>query len=468
MKNPPKGLIPIVIVIVITLIAATVVGAAWYYDQHKDDSHPPFDSPEFSEYDTEETYLACGCGCCGGVNPVEKCLYRSEGDDLEKIKNQDKAERQNPGCALMGCSFPVLYRYCDDDATNENANTNQNSNTSVNGNVPIIKRGDTVTGEFQYYFYADAPWKNYGVYYKDGVLYHYLSATEAEPLDIGVDISLYHVGTTRFGLLLWKKGETKNVYYETFGDEPIPYEAGVRPDFLLLNIEANQLVTLPSVSQWEEGDTTFDRVYRVFPSINENYLMIEIGEYDIHADEFQPGLIESQPVKSRSMVYDIANNIFTTEDPISIFLSIYNTNIGTTNWNTISWDSENDIIAAAPGGEGCGAYSTISFINLKSKTKETVGSTSDSWGGYDYVNETCNPHNGASPSGKWLLLYGKIADGTYAYRLFAPATTSEVLKKVIKNSSIWEGGSANAITWDESRKYPIINKDGEVFVDFNL
>jgi hypothetical protein len=60
------------------------------------------------------TYTACGCGCCGGLKPRVKCLYRSKGDDLQTIIEADKKAASNTKlCALVGCSLPVKYKYCD-------------------------------------------------------------------------------------------------------------------------------------------------------------------------------------------------------------------------------------------------------------------------------------------------------------------------------------------------------------------
>lgn len=60
-----------------------------------------------------ENYTACGCGCCGGVEPTVKCLYHSKGDDIQKIIENDKQAAQNPACPQMGCSHPIKYIYCD-------------------------------------------------------------------------------------------------------------------------------------------------------------------------------------------------------------------------------------------------------------------------------------------------------------------------------------------------------------------
>jgi len=60
------------------------------------------------------TYIACGCGCCGGVKPQVKCLYRSKGDDLQRIIDEDKKTAANTSlCARVGCATPRKYKYCD-------------------------------------------------------------------------------------------------------------------------------------------------------------------------------------------------------------------------------------------------------------------------------------------------------------------------------------------------------------------
>jgi hypothetical protein len=60
------------------------------------------------------SYLACGCGCCGGdFPPLERCLYHSKGDDLQKIIDKDRASAKDPICRVAGCSLGVLYSFCD-------------------------------------------------------------------------------------------------------------------------------------------------------------------------------------------------------------------------------------------------------------------------------------------------------------------------------------------------------------------
>ena len=58
------------------------------------------------------SYIACGCGCCGG-EPKLKCLYRSKEDSMQKIIAADKEVRENSDCSLAECSIGTKYIYCD-------------------------------------------------------------------------------------------------------------------------------------------------------------------------------------------------------------------------------------------------------------------------------------------------------------------------------------------------------------------
>lgn len=60
-----------------------------------------------------QSYVACGCGCCNGVEPQRRCLSRSKGEDIQKIIEEDKKAAQSPSCRYVGCSRPILYLYCD-------------------------------------------------------------------------------------------------------------------------------------------------------------------------------------------------------------------------------------------------------------------------------------------------------------------------------------------------------------------
>jgi hypothetical protein len=58
-------------------------------------------------------YIACDCGCCGGVQPKRQCIYQSKGDGLQQIVQRDKDAAKNSNCALAGCSIGTRYVYCD-------------------------------------------------------------------------------------------------------------------------------------------------------------------------------------------------------------------------------------------------------------------------------------------------------------------------------------------------------------------
>jgi hypothetical protein len=58
------------------------------------------------------SYIACGCGCCGG-EPKLKCLYRSKEDSMQKIIAADKEVRKTSDCSLAECSIGTKYIYCD-------------------------------------------------------------------------------------------------------------------------------------------------------------------------------------------------------------------------------------------------------------------------------------------------------------------------------------------------------------------
>ncbi|MCC6649396.1 MAG: hypothetical protein IT374_27985 [Polyangiaceae bacterium] len=58
-------------------------------------------------------FVACGCGCCGGVEPERACLYHQKGDDPAKLEAADDKAAKSPGCAAAGCSRGTAYYWCD-------------------------------------------------------------------------------------------------------------------------------------------------------------------------------------------------------------------------------------------------------------------------------------------------------------------------------------------------------------------
>ena len=94
-----------------------------------DDKEPvsPVETPSEQPATDVTEYVACGCGCCGGAEEVVKCLYRSKGDDIQKIIDDDQKAAKSSDCPLAGCSQPIKYIYCD-----EEINTEINSSSGIN------------------------------------------------------------------------------------------------------------------------------------------------------------------------------------------------------------------------------------------------------------------------------------------------------------------------------------------------
>ncbi|NBD12425.1 hypothetical protein [Corallococcus silvisoli] len=63
--------------------------------------------------DCGATYVACGCGCCGGTEPKVTCLSCANGDDLQALIEADQKAAKDPQCATAGCSPGTKYVYCD-------------------------------------------------------------------------------------------------------------------------------------------------------------------------------------------------------------------------------------------------------------------------------------------------------------------------------------------------------------------
>ena len=65
---------------------------------------------------TKESYVACGCGCCGGLDDAKRkttCLYHANGDSFEKIKKADAEAGKSERCAVAGCSMGTKFEFCD-------------------------------------------------------------------------------------------------------------------------------------------------------------------------------------------------------------------------------------------------------------------------------------------------------------------------------------------------------------------
>ena len=59
------------------------------------------------------SYVACGCGCCPGEQPIEECLFHSKVDDINRYIRRDRAMQQKSVCKTSGCTRGIKYLYCD-------------------------------------------------------------------------------------------------------------------------------------------------------------------------------------------------------------------------------------------------------------------------------------------------------------------------------------------------------------------
>lgn len=339
-------------------------------------------------------------------------------------------------CSVGGVTFTEVL-------TNSNVNSTMNTNQSTNTNVSIA---------------------NWETYFFDEQKKRFYQTLDGKSQDVTTPFTLadYHGEITLYGALFWKEGATKTTTFAMTGDQKVPYENGVLPNFYWYSFTDKKFTKLPVPQTWKTGDKLFDRVFAVHQSNSEERVMIEVGEYDIAHKNFEPGLIGQEPVKTRGLLYIPITNTFGAADVLTSYLSVLN--LSTTQWHGFIWDSKKNVAVAVPGGEGCGAYSFMIFVDLTKKTEARVGSSESSWGGYDYAHESCNPHNGRSPNEQWVYLYGKTASGKTTFRLFSPATQSQVLRTVTVD--LLQPRDYPKI-WDYSKQYPkAITEDG-VVIDFN-
>jgi hypothetical protein len=93
------------------LLVTGILSSAWNPYTTDSQTVAPIDTQDVPG----ESYTACGCGCCSGLQlkPEEQCIYHANGDDLQNIIDLDRVAAQNPNCATQGCSFGKKYLYCD-------------------------------------------------------------------------------------------------------------------------------------------------------------------------------------------------------------------------------------------------------------------------------------------------------------------------------------------------------------------
>ncbi len=74
-------------------------------------SQPTSVAPVSSPNQGLREYVRCGCGCCSGdARPAPRCVS-TEGE-LRAIAADDAQARNNPQCAVMGCSLGTRYVLC--------------------------------------------------------------------------------------------------------------------------------------------------------------------------------------------------------------------------------------------------------------------------------------------------------------------------------------------------------------------
>jgi len=74
------------------------------------DDFPPVEGGAAPARD-DETYDACGCGCCGAPQ-VTRCYYPDLGQDLGEVVREDEAAASSPSCANAGCAAGVHHVRC--------------------------------------------------------------------------------------------------------------------------------------------------------------------------------------------------------------------------------------------------------------------------------------------------------------------------------------------------------------------
>ncbi len=276
---------------------------------------------------------------------------------------------------------------------------------------------------------------------------------------IPFDLDMYSSRPTPYGILFTNKGEMKQVDALGDADYMIEYEAGVQPDFKWYDFQKKSFLEVPEPS-FQLSDDKFERIYNLQFSSSEPKLLLEVGLYDIHSESFQGGMVGSQPTEMRGMVYDIASNSFEDANE-SASISNYVAQHWSA-WVWPVWDSAQERVVEVPGGEGCGPYSTLTFVDLKSGVAELVGGN----GGLNFVDYVCNPSNGFSPDNRWVILSGLNRDGLFEVRLYSLDRTLE-LTQTVPVGSKEEALQFQVSAWDLHRECPAIQFFNFVVVDFN-
>ncbi|MBU0598575.1 hypothetical protein KKF61_06345 [Patescibacteria group bacterium] len=333
----------------------------------------------------------------------------------------------------------------------------------------ISVTSDTIT-EYQLTTVKDqvdfTNWNNFRIDTKLGYIYYLLGDLERAIFTPSFDLIDYWYQVTPHGILFWKRGP---LYTYTppagWSGEPIAYEGGTDPEFILFLYDNQQFVTLPAISL-QSGKERFEKVIGAIVSAIEEKMLIDIGEYDISSQSFQPGMVWQEPYRSHGLVYDVKTNTFEEDDPLSDFLPI----AGIRTLGRTAWDSTSSRFIWAPGGEGCGSYSVLNYADLEIGTYQSIGGE----GSYTFDPDiVCNPKNDISPDGKWFVLYGKSSEellDVYLFSFDSVPFPIRYVKQLPYNTEeeIGYPDYAYLNKWDISNELPAISFDTGQSVDFRM
>lgn len=263
----------------------------------------------------------------------------------------------------------------------------------------------------------------------------------------------YHGQTTPWGALFWKKGPSKTATIKGF-DQPMEYEGPIDPVFQFYDFSTGTFSQPPAVT-FTKGSQVFQQVFSIIPSSTEKKLLIEIGTFDTASDEFVPGLGGPEPVKTIGKVYDLETNTFESGDPLTAAKNITSFPL----FSGATWDSQHKMVVLAPGGEGCGRYDTLTFIDLATKRKTIAGGAKS----FDFAESVCNPKNTVSPDGRWFVLYGTNTKQRSSAYLFTAEHGSTPVKQTSVSATL---ANSWVKTWNTTGRLPTITFDTGTTIDF--
>jgi len=313
--------------------------------------------------------------------------------------------------------------------------------------------GDFETPEFIDEDYDGTP---YGFDFETDTFYQIGSDGTRKTIATPFAIEEYHHELLSYGTLFWKRGPDAEATIEGF-DEPYAYETGADPEFQWYDAKDGKFYQLPAVDFKNDGQT-FERVYAVYASSSERKLVVEVGEYDTASEAFPPGLVDEQPVRTHGVVINLDTRAFESGDPLTAYREALG--VPSTLFLGMAWDSQRQVAVSVPGGEGCGAYDWLDYVNIQTKQVTKVGGANS----FNFTADECNPSNGGSPDGRWFALYGSTKDGQRTILLFdVPNGATPVKSKTYTTVDELD----YAQFWDTSKAFPVVTFSDGTKVDFN-